>query len=232
MKKLTGVMLIVSMVFLCATTVFAVDDSLKQFGEATEGIGEDLETLFDLIGEAMLGKELRKFEMERALGEISSKAEVLVALGENEQAEWVWDANQIIVQVEEAKGRMEGDTIGEANCALSYIHTHNHNVQLLNPPYMRDVLVVYVEKLKTAMDADDIEWDDVEEIYERLALHSNQMAFAANIFGKQIWKKFAYRFRDLTGKMNEALKKRDVAELTSISQEMEKPLKTIVKIVK
>ncbi len=233
MKKLTHVMVIVGMMALCPATVFAQDAALlRQFSEATEGITEDLETIFDLIGEAMLGKEFPKSEMKRVLGEISSKAEVLVAIGKNEQAEWVWNANQIIVQAGEALGRMEGDTIGEANCALSYIHTYNHNVQLLNPPYMRDILGVYVDKLKTATDTDDVEWDEVEEIYERLALHSNQMAFAADIFGKRIWQKFAYQFRELTAKMGESLERKDVAELKSISQKMEKPLKTIVKIVK
>lgn len=235
-KKVMAVAIVVSLMLVLAhgiPKVDAAETSLEKFSKATEGIAEDLETLFDLVGEAIEGKELPKAKITKVLGEIGENAKVLAALGKKENAKYTWDANQTVIHVDEGVERLEVNDLGEMICAASHIAIHNHNIQLLNPQFLRDTLVEHVDELNEELNKSDVEWEgEVEEIYEHLALHSNQMGIAADIFGKKIWIKFTDQFRAVADKIREPIEEKKAAEAKTIAKDFKKPLAMIVKLVK
>ena len=214
------------------TTVNAAKDNQEKFSKATIEINENMEIFYDLIGETIQGKELDNSKIMTVASQVATNAEILVQIGQEDKAKYIWDANQIALHANELQEMLAEKNYAEAMCAASHIPIHNHNAQLLNPIFLRDALTEEVEELNKALDEVDVNWDEIHEIYEHLALHSNQITIASSIFGKKVWVKFIDEFRTVTDKLHEPLENKDSVAAKSIAKDFEKPLNLLVQLIK
>lgn len=238
MKKIVKVLAVTIVSFLVSLSLSgnlqaeSTDELLELFSSEVEGIHQDIEDIAEVIGEALEKNEFQEFALINATNRIKERANTLVELGKKYDQEWQSEALNIAGHCRDIKVELEDQEFDEMVAAFFRIPVALNTMEMLFPQYLRDRLDRLTQGLKSTIADENPDWDDLEPTVETLIIHSRQLNFAADAFGKKIWKKFTTQVWDICTELDEAVEKKNEAEIKALLEEMEEPLKMLSKLVK
>ena len=238
MKKIVKVLAVTIVSFLVSLSVSSnlqaesTDELLELFSSEVEGIHQDIEDIAEVISEALEENEFQEFALTNAINKIEERANTLIELGKKYNQEWQSEALNIAGHCRDIKVELEEQEFDEMVTAFFRIPVVLNTLEMMFPQYLQARLDRLTQELKSTIAEDNPDWDDLEPTVETLIIHSRQLNFAADAFGKKIWKKFTTQVWDICLELDEAVEEENDAEIKALLEEMEKPLKMLSKLVK
>ncbi len=228
MKKLTGVLIVVGMMVVGSVAVCAADD-FKDTYEETEILTSEL---FEGISEVLSGETMQLGKLLTMIDTLVTNSQMLekfsVELGKKEAAD---EAGQMAAYLTRIKQIIQtGQEQRTLVMLLARYYLHYNNCMMVNTLSLKEMQHDHVEELKAALETGDM--SELEHLSEHLHVHSDQMYYAALIFGKKIWQKFSTQAKAYADEIFEAARSGDTAAVLAGVNKIEKPVAMLRKLVK
>lgn len=232
MKKQVVVVVIIGMVtFFCAERGIA--DTKSDFVEIYEHIAHLTHQLFEEVSHASMSESSIADEtLMRMVEALITNAKTLETLaGQLGQIESANEVRQMTDYLNRFKHLVQ--TEGDHHALimmLSRYYLHFHNCLMLNPICLKDILHAHLEELKEAVDKNDFEV--IVHVAEHQYLHADQMYYAALIFEKKIWQKFALQIKMTADDIYAAAREGDLESVRTGIGQIEQPIQILRQLVK
>lgn len=192
MNKAMHLTLVVGMTLCLATKAFAgPSDVFSETYEETELLTIKLFALTSVPNESgEKGAELSVVDKLLANSELLNKS--ATSMGKADSAREAWLMTSYLQRIKDVL--QTGNNRSALDLLLARYYVHYSNCIMLNPVILRDMQHDHVVELQAAIDEGNKE--DILQLAEHLRIHSDQMYYAASIFGRKIWEKFAIQARD------------------------------------
>jgi len=231
MKKVTGVMIIAGMAVLFSAPVFAADaDSrFKDVYEETEILtGEFFKSVSGaLAGTPMDADNLVK-KVDKLIANSKSLGKSAGEAGRKEAADEAVQMAHYLTRIR--KVIRSGEEKHELTMLLALYYLHYNNCVMVSTICLKEMQHDHVEELKEALKKNDMQ--EIRHLAEHLHVHSDQMHYAALIFGKKIWQKFSGRAKAAADEIYEAARRGDKAAVEAGVRKIEKPARMLRKLVR
>ncbi len=231
MKKLTSIMVIVSMLVFCSATVFAVDAE-SQFKETYDETGILTGELFDGVSKALSEEAPGLGTLLPTIDKLVTNSQTLEKLaGELDKKDAAKEAGHMIEYLTRIKQVIQtGEEQHELEMHLARYYLHFSNCVMMNPFCLKEILHDYVEELKEVLEKNDIH--EAPHIAQHLHFHADQMYYSAQMFRKKVWQKFSNQIEEIAEDIFEAAEKGDTAAVQAEVEKIEKPVAMLRKLVK
>jgi len=230
MKRLTSIMVIISMMALSSVAVFAADaqSEFKETYEETEILTHEV---FESVSKILSGEALDLNTLIEPVDKLLTNAKTLETLaGEMGKQEAADEAGQMALYLTRIKKAIQtGEEQHSLTTLLARYYLHYNNCVMVNTVCLKDMQHDHVEELKEALEKDDMH--EISHLAEHLHVHSDQMYYAAMIFRKKAWQKFSIQAKEIADAIFEAARKGDIAAVRAGVEEIEKPLNVLKEIV-
>lgn len=233
MKKV--VCMLGAMLVLVGGNVFA-ETSLKDFGKVMHSLDHEFESIFEVLGESLEGEGNASLEKLHAAAEqIKQDAQTLIALGKkSERDDWVFEAEEMVDVIEEGLEKLEEREFDEGVLRLAKAFYMHNVLQMITPQFIRDDLAVHHEEMiELVSQLDD---EDAAEVVERAAEHLEDLTkhiyYAAKIFDKKVWMKFAEAALEAADEVADACEERDRATAEAELKELKTQIDMLEKLIK
>ncbi len=231
MRKLTRMMLIVSMLVFCAARVFAADAE-SEFKETYEATALLTAELFEGVSKALSEEALWPDTLITMIDTLVTHSQTLEKLaGELGQQEAAKEAGYMIEHLTRIQQIMQsGAEQHKLAMSLARYYVHFNNCLMVYPLCLKEVLHDHVEELQEALEKNDMH--EIFHVAEHLHIHADQMYYSAQMFGKKVWQKFSTQIEEMADEIFEAAEKGDMAAVRAGVEKIEKPVAMLRKLVK
>jgi hypothetical protein len=230
MKTKVLMLVFVSMMILVSAPVFA--DTQAEFKDAYEEVTIITNELFESIGEGLEGKTLD-------VKKLANKTDILIAKSNTIEKAAVKlglknagiEADHMAEYLGEIKEALETGKEKHAlimNMARYYKHLNSCLTN--NPVAVQRLLQDHVDEIKEAVASGDMH--EIKHLAEHLHIHADQMYYAAILFGKKVWQKFAVQTKEIAITIHEAVEDNNLPGVKAGITKIEKPVAMLKKLVK
>ncbi len=231
MGKTAVVLAMACLMLLFADVVLAADaDSrFKDVYEDTEILTGEL---FEGVSEALTGTPMDADNLVKKINKLIANSESLVkSAREAGRKEAMDEAGQMASYLTRIKEVIQtGEEKQELTMLLALYHLHYNNCVMVSTICLKEMQHDHVEELKEALKKNDMH--DIRHLAEHLHIHSDQMHYAALIFGRKIWQKFSRRAKATADEIYEAAQRGDKAAVKAGVKKIEKPVNMLRKLVR
>lgn len=225
----------IALLILAGGNAFA-ETPLKEFGKVIHAINHEFENIFEVLGDGLEGEENASLEKLNAAAEnIKKEAQTLIALGEkNKRDDWVFEAEEMVDVIEEGLEKFEEREFDEGILRLAKAFYMHNVLQMITPQFIRDDLAVHHEEVKELVS----QWDDedaaeeVEAAAENLEDLTKHVYYAARIFDKKVWMKFAEAALEAADEVADACEERDREAAEAGLEELKTQIDMLKKLIK
>ncbi len=231
MKKLTRMMVIAIMMVLCSATVVAADAE-SEFKEAYTDTMKLTNELFDGVTEVLSG-EAMEFDtliakIDKLLIHSKTLRQSAREMGMEEAAD---EARQMAAYLTQIKQAIQtGEKKHQLALFLARYYLHFNNCVMVTPIVLKEILHHHVERLKKSLEKGNMH--EISHNAEHLHVHSDQMYYAALIFGKKIWQKFSNKAKANADAILDAAQEGDMAAIQTRVEKIEKPVTMLKELIK
>jgi hypothetical protein len=230
MKKTISSLAFVCMMVLVSAPVFA--GAQAEFIDAYEELSSTTNELFEGLGEGLEGtvpdvKNLVK-KTDILIAKSNTMEKASEKLGLKNAAKEAGHMAEYLGRIRDSlKTGKEKHAI--IMMAARY-YKHFNNCLTNNPVGVQMLLQDHIDEIKEAVESEDKH--EIEHLAEHLHIHADQMYYAAILFGKKVWQKFAVQAKEAADKIHEATESGDFAGVKEGITEIEKPVAMLKKLVK
>lgn len=231
MKKLSTAVFLAGILTFCSVpAVYA--DATSLFAETYEHTELLTNDLIHGFGKVFRGDEAATEQLVGLIDQLLKNTKILessaIQMDKKDAADEARQMNSYLIRIQQAMRAGKFD--GELTMLLARYYLHYNNCIMVNTIILKEMQYDHVLELQEAIDRNDVH--EILHLAEHLHLHSDQMYYAATLFGKRIWKKFSVQAKLGADEIFEAAKKGDLVAVKTGLDKVEKAVSLLRRLIK